>query len=201
MITGLKPGWRRICLLLLLLAVPLLLLGWPMPGQQPPTMSVDVRVVNVFATVRDKHGEIVPSLTKDDFTLEEDGRPQTIRYFTRETDLPLTLGLLVDTSMSQRRVLDQERSASHSFLDQMVRKDRDQAFIIHFDREVELLQDLTASHQKLEQALGLLQTPQYEPRGGGGNGGGGGGNWPGGTGGPGRHGGYHGGGTMLYDAV
>jgi VWFA-related protein len=74
-----------------------------MPGQQPPTMSVDVRVVNVFATVRDKHGEIVPSLTKDDFTLEEDGRPQTIRYFTRETDLPLTLGLLVDTSMSQTR--------------------------------------------------------------------------------------------------
>ena len=165
------------------------------------TISVKVKVVNVLATVRDKNGKIVNDLNKDDFILTEDGRPQSIHYFTRETDLPLTLGLLVDTSMSQRRVLDQERSASHSFLDQMVRKDRDQAFIIHFDREVELLQDLTASHQKLEQALGLLQTPQYEPRGGGGNGGGGGGNWPGGTGGPGRHGGYHGGGTMLYDAV
>ena len=85
MITGLKPGWRRICLLLL--AVPLLLPGWPIGGQQQPTMSVDVRVVNVFATVRNKHGEIVPNLTKDDFTLEEDGRPQAIRYFTRETAL------------------------------------------------------------------------------------------------------------------
>jgi len=110
-----------------------------MPGQQPPTMSVDVRMVNVFATVRDKHGEIVPNLTKDDFTLEEDGRPQTIRYFTRETDLPLTLGLLVDTSMSQRRVLDQERSASYTFLDQVLRPNKDMAFVIHFDREVELL--------------------------------------------------------------
>jgi len=165
------------------------------------TISVKVKVVNVLATVRDKSGKIVNDLNKNDFILSEDGRPQSIHYFTRETDLPLTLGLLVDTSMSQRRVLDQERSASHSFLDQMVREDRDQAFIIHFDREVELLQDLTASHQKLEQALGLLQTPQYEPRSGGGNGGGGGGNWPGGTGGPGRHGGHHGGGTMLYDAV
>src|SRR6516225_960168 len=81
MITGLKPGWRRICLLLLLLAVPLLLPGWPIGGQQQPTMSVDVRVVNVFATVRNKHGEIVPNLTKDDFTLEEDGRPQAIPLF------------------------------------------------------------------------------------------------------------------------
>jgi VWFA-related protein len=161
------------------------------------TISVKVKVVNVLATVRDKSGKIVNDLNKDDFILTEDGRPQSIHYFTRETDLPLTVGLLVDTSMSQRRVLDQERSASHSFLDQMVREDRDQAFIIHFDREVELLQDLTASHQKLEQALGLLETPQYTPTGGGG----GGGSWPGGTGGPGRHGGHHGGGTMLYDAV
>ncbi len=160
------------------------------------TISVKVKVVNVLATVRDKNGKIVNDLNKDDFILTEDGRPQSIHYFTRETDLPLTLGLLVDTSLSQRRVLDQERSASHSFLDQMVREDRDKAFLIHFDREVELLQDLTSSHQKLEQALGLLQTPQ--PTGGGG-GGGGGGNWPGA--GPGHHGGHHGGGTMLYDAV
>jgi len=166
------------------------------------TISVNVKVVNVLATVRDKSGKIVNDLNKEDFVLSEDGRPQSIRYFTRETNLPLTLGLLVDTSLSQRRVLDQERSASHSFLDQMVREDRDQAFIIHFDREVELLQDLTSSHQKLEQALGLLQTPQYPATGGGSNGGGGGGNWPGGgSGGRSGHGGHHGGGTMLYDAV
>src|SRR6516162_8115215 len=189
MITGLKPGWRRICLLLLLLAVPLLLPGWPIGGQQQPTMSVDVRVVNVFATVRDKHGEIVPSLTKDDFTLEEDGRPQTIRYFTRETDLPLTLGLLVDTSMSQRRVLDQERSASYTFLDQVLRPNKDLAFVIHFDREVELLQDLTSSRQKLQAALELLQTPQFTRNVGS--------NSPATS--PGSH--HRGGGTLLYDAV
>ena len=160
-----------------------------MPGQQPPTMSVDVRVVNVFATVRDKHGVVVPNLTKDDFTLEEDGRPQTIRYFTRETDLPLTLGLLVDTSMSQRRVLDQERSASYTFLDQVLRPNKDMAFVIHFDREVELLQDLTSSRQKLQAALELLQTPQFTRNVGS--------NSPASS--PGSH--HRGGGTLLYDAV
>jgi len=132
------------------------------PDQPSTTLSVQVKVVNVLATVRDKHGKIVSDLGKDDFTLAEDGRPQSIHYFTRETDLPLTLGLLVDTSMSQRRVLDQERSASHGFLDQMVRADKDKAFIIHFDREVELLQDLTNSHEKLEDALGKLNAPQFK---------------------------------------
>ena len=132
-------------------------------ADQPSTMlSVQVKVVNVLATVRDKHGKIVNDLGKDDFTIAEDGRPQSIHYFTRETDLPLTLGLLVDTSMSQRRVLDQERSASHGFLDQMVRADKDKAFIIHFDREVELLQDLTNLHEKLEDALGKLNSPQFK---------------------------------------
>ena len=166
------------------------------------TLSVKVKVVNVFATVRDKHGKIVNNLAKDDFTLTEDGRPQSIHYYTRETDIPLTLGLLVDTSMSQRRVLDQERSASHSFLDQMVREDKDKAFIIHFDREVELLQDLTSSHQKLEAALGSLETPQFARTSGGGGGypdPGSGGSDPGsGRGSGGRH---HGAGTLLYDAV
>jgi VWFA-related protein len=164
-------------------------------------ISVKVNVVNVLATVRDKHGKIVNNLGKEDFTLTEDGRPQSIHYFSRDTDLPLTLGLLVDTSLSQRRVLDQERSASHSFLDQMVRENRDKAFIIHFDHEVELLQDLTSSHQKLEQALNALKTPEYtqtDSNGGGGNGPGGG---HGGGQGGGRHGGHHGGGTTLYDAV
>jgi VWFA-related protein len=161
------------------------------------TVSVKVNVVNVLATVRDKHGKIVNNLTKDDFTLTEDGRAQSIHYFSRETDLPLTLGLLVDTSRSQSRVLDQERGASHSFLDQMVREDRDRAFIIHFDHEVELLQDLTSSHQKLEAALGSLRPAEYTQT----RANGGGGNWPGGPRDSGRQGGHHGGGTMLYDAV
>ena len=167
------------------------------PQTQPATtLSVQVKVVNVLATVRDKHGRIVKSLTKDDFALSEDGRPQVIHYFTREADLPLTLGLLVDTSMSQRRVLDQERSASHGFLDQMVRADHDKAFIIHFDREVELLQDLTSSHEKLEAALASLTTPQLTRTSGGDPSDQGGDQ---GRGGQGRH--RMGGGTLLYDAI
>ena len=131
------------------------------------TMSVDVKVVTLPVTVRDNKGQIVRNLTKDDFVLQEDGRPQVIKYFTQDTNLPLTLGLLVDTSLSQRNVLDQERSASKVFLDQMLTDAKDKAFLIHFDREVELLQDLTSAHDKLEAALQLLNTPQLERSGGG----------------------------------
>src|SRR5271157_4513803 len=122
------------------------------------TISVDVKVVTLPVTVRDKHGKIIRDLTKDDFTLQEDGRPQTIRYFSQDTNLPLTLGLLVDTSRSQTGVLDAERNASRSFLEQMLVQPKDKAFLIHFDREVELLQDLTASREKLQSALELLKT-------------------------------------------
>jgi VWFA-related protein len=179
--------------------------GADQANQPVATMSVKVNVVNVLATVRDKHGKIVNTLGKDDFTISEDSRPQTIHYFTRETDLPLTLGLMVDTSMSQRRVLDQERSASHGFLDQMMRADKDKAFVIHFDREVELLQDLTNSNEKLEAALGKLTTPQPQfSRTSGGDpndqGGGRDGDESRGNGrGQGRH--RMGGGTLLYDAI
>ena len=75
-----------------------------------PTFSSNVKVVTVLATVRDKKGNIINNLTQDDFKLQQDGQPQTIRYFTRETDLPLTLGLLVDTSLSQRRA---DRAGAH----------------------------------------------------------------------------------------
>src|SRR5438309_46900 len=102
------------------------------PQQQMPTFSSNVKVVNVLASVRDKKGQIVSNLGKDDFAIEEDGKPQTIRYFSRETDLPLTLGLLVDTSLSQRRVLEEERTASYSFLSKVLREDRDTAFVAHF---------------------------------------------------------------------
>jgi VWFA-related protein len=157
---------------LALLMASLLLPAGSLRSQQQPPIRVEVKVVNVLATVRDKHGQIVSNLGKDDFELEEDGHPQTIAYFTREADLPLTLGLLVDTSLSQSRVLDEERSASHSFLDNMVREDKDKAFVIHFDREVELLQDLTSSRQKLESALDLLGAPQLVRGGNGGDDGG-----------------------------
>jgi VWFA-related protein len=150
----------------------LLLLGSPAWGQDAraqdvTTMSVDVKVVSLPVTVRDKHGQIVRNLTKDDFVLAEDGRPQVIKYSTQDTNLPLTLGLLVDTSLSQRNVLDQERNASKVFLDQMLTEAKDKAFLIHFDREVELLQDLTSSRDKLQAGLELLKTPQPERNGGG----------------------------------
>jgi VWFA-related protein len=176
---------------------------------QTTTLSVTVKVVNVPATVRDKHGKIISNLGKDDFVLEEDGRPQTIRYFAHDTDLPLTLGLLVDTSMSQRRVLEDERHASYVFLDQMLHQPKDVAFVIHFDHEVELLQDLTSNRQKLESALQALQVSQSnsssQPTGSqGGNGGSSNGSgYPGGRGGGRRNGGggFGGGaGTLLYDA-
>lgn len=117
------------------------------------TLSVNVKVVTLPVTVRDKKGQIVTNLTKEDFTLLEDNRPQTIKYFNLDTNLPLTLGLLVDTSMSMRNAFDQEKTASKTFLNQMLTKAEDKAFLIHFDREVELLQDLTPSKDKLSAAL------------------------------------------------
>ncbi len=86
--------------------VPLLFARRLLRGQETPTFTTSVKVVNLLASVRTKKGEIIRDLTKDDFSVAENGRPQTIRYFAQETDLPLTLGLMVDTSMSQRKVVD-----------------------------------------------------------------------------------------------
>ena len=196
-----QRGWPKLSLLFL--AVPLLLIDLPVRSQQSAPITLDVNAVNLLATVRDKKGNIVRDLTKDDFALEQDGKPQTITYFAKESDLPLTLGLLVDTSMSQRRVLDQERAASRTFLDQVLRVDKDKAFVIQFDREVTLLQDLTSSRQKLQAAIDQIAAPQFSQadsgsQGGGSSGGSGGGSS--GGGGRGSHG-YGGGGTLLYDAV
>jgi VWFA-related protein len=128
------------------------------------TLKVNVKVVNVLATVRDRRGQIVNDLSAQDFRLDEDGRPQNIRYFSRQSDQPLTLGLLIDTSASVREVLEQERRASATFLQQVLREDKDQAFLIHFDFEVELLQDLTASRAKLLRALDEVQaTDPHNP--------------------------------------
>src|ERR1700722_10582158 len=168
------------------------------PQEGQPKIAVEVKTVSVLATVRDKHGKIISNLTKDDFQLDEDGRPQTINYFAHESDLPLRLGLLVDTSLSQRRLIDQERSASYSFLDHLLREGKDLAFVIHFDREVELLQEFTPSRPKLQAELQALQTRQDEGGGGSGRGSGGA---NGGGGGGGRSRGSHGGGTLLYDAI
>ena len=157
----------------------------PAPGDIP-TISVDVEVVNIFFSVRNKQGGLAANLDKADFTVEDDGRPQTIKYFSRHAELPLTLGLLVDTSGSQVNLIEVERQASFQFFSQVLRPGKDQAFLISFDVNVDLLQDLTESARLLKAGLQKLRV----------NTGGGGGVHPGPVPTAGRQRG-----TLLYDAV
>jgi len=126
------------------------------PEQEPAPIKVDVDVVSILASVRDKRGALVPNLEKQDFTVLEDGKPQEIKYFTKETDLPLTIGLLVDVSGSQRNLIDIEHNAASQFFSQVLRK-KDEAFLIQFGEEAELLQDYTNSSKLLNSALGQLR--------------------------------------------
>src|ERR1039457_6654175 len=100
--------------------------------QSVETLKVNVEVVQLFFNVKDKHGALIPNLTKDNFDLFEDGKPQTIKYFKAESDLPLTLGMLIDSSGSQMRVLDMEKTVGGSFLESTLRP-KDEAFVISFD--------------------------------------------------------------------
>lgn len=127
----------------------------PLPGDQEP-IKVDVNLVNVLCSVRNKQGGLVGNLTKDDFLLDEDGKSQSIRYFSRETDLPLTIGLLVDVSRSQERLIDIERQAASEFFSQVLRK-QDLAFLISFGQDSELLQDYTSSASLLRRGLDKLR--------------------------------------------
>jgi VWFA-related protein len=167
----------------------------PAVGQPPATITVTSQLVNLPVVVRDKNGALVTTLTQSDFALVVDGHAQPIRYFDRDNNLPLTLGLLVDISGSVRSALPDERDASQAFLDQMVTaptgRPPDQAFLIQFAHEVDLLQDLTPSVPKLRAALrDVGAQDQDESR-----------NRTNSGGGYGRHGGFHGGGTTLYDAI
>ncbi|HKD09963.1 MAG TPA: VWA domain-containing protein [Bryobacteraceae bacterium] len=129
-------------------------------AQEPDvTFSTNVKVVSILATVLNKQGQIIRDLTKDDFVVTENGRPQTIKYFSRDTDLPLTLGLMIDTSMSQVQVINAERVASFRFLDRVLREDRDQVFIMQFDMSVQTPQALTSSRDQLRQSLVYVDTP------------------------------------------
>jgi len=162
-------------------------------AQLKSDISVQANLVVVPAVVRDKHNVLVPTLKQTDFALTIDGKPQTIRYFDHDTDVPLTVGLLIDTSMSQRKALDDERTASSAFLDKMLAPNRDKAFIIQFARQVELLQDVTDSRPKLQKALKEVDSekPSFAQNGGDNS--------------DDRHdrgrGGMQGFGTALYDSV
>lgn len=161
-----------------------------------PTLTVQAQLVNLPVVVRDKNGALVTTLNKDDFSLAVDGREQPIRYFDLDNNLPLTLGLLVDTSGSVRSALDEERTASDAFLDQMVTspagRPPDQAYLIEFAHEVDLLQNLTPSVPRLRAALNRVGDEPREDSQNSGNSG---------DRGYGHRRGFHGGGTTLYDAI
>jgi VWFA-related protein len=131
-------------------------LALPRPQNQttasPPVFKVQTEVVNVYAVVKDRKGRLVPDLTRNDFELTEDGTPQQIRYFARDTRTPLTMCIMIDTSPSQGRVLATEQRQAEAFL-QEVMQPKDLASVLHFDVQVELLQDFTASLPMLSRAV------------------------------------------------
>ena len=189
-LTGLAPaGWAQLA---------------PSPDESPvsnapapvadetavATLKVNVNLVDLFFTVKDKNGELVPHLTKNDCTVTEDKAPQTLKSFVAETSQPLTLGILLDTSGSQQNVLPLEQDAGTQFLERVL-KPKDEAFLLSFDVNVDLLQDYTNSARMLGRAM---RKAEINTAGGGGGGipGAGGGTIPS-IGGP-R-------GTVLYDAV
>ncbi len=168
-------------------------------SSQAATITVNAQLVNLPVIVRDRKGALIQNLTRADFALSVEGRPQAIRYFDQDNDLPLTLGLLIDTSGSVRSALDDERTASEAFLDQMMKApaDRapDQAFLIQFAHETDLLQNLTPSRPKLREALNQVGIEYRDESDQGRN------NGNSGYGGYGHHRGFPGGGTTLYDAI
>lgn len=131
-------------------------------AQEPPTIKVEVNIVNLLCSVRNDKGALISDLTKDDFLVSEEGKPQEIRYFTRETDLPLTIGLLVDVSGSEKNLIETERRAAHNFFSNVLRK-KDLAFLISFGAEAELVQDLTGSLVLLRDGLDSLKLSTPPP--------------------------------------
>ncbi len=125
----------------------------PSPDEQSvATLKVTVNLVDVFFTVKDKSGNLVPHLTRDDCSVTEDKEPQTLKSFVAETNQPLTLGILLDTSGSQQQVLPLEQEVGAEFLQRVLRQ-KDEAFLLSFDVNVDLLQDFTNSPRTLARAM------------------------------------------------
>jgi VWFA-related protein len=126
------------------------------PQEPTETLKVNVNIVQLFFNVKDKHGALIPNLTKDDFEISEDSTPQTIKYFTPETNLPLTLGMVIDSSGSQLRVLDMEKEVGGAFLKQVL-TDKDEAYVIDVNVDTNLVQDFTRDVQRLQKALNSVK--------------------------------------------
>jgi VWFA-related protein len=202
-----KPCHRLACLLGIFSLLSVAPVAWgqlaPSPDASPvshapaapeeeasvETLHVDVNLVSMYFTVKDKNSLLVPHLTKEDCSVTDEKEPQTIKNFSAETNQPLTLGILLDTSGSQQRVLPLEQEVGSQFLSRVI-KSKDQAFVLSFDVNVDVLQDFTNSPRLLSRALNKAEI----------NTGGAGGGLPGAGGGtiP-SIGGARG--TVLYDAV
>ncbi len=127
------------------------------PQSQPSaTLRVTTNLVNLFFLAHDSHGKLVTNLTATDCTVYEDGAKQTLQHFSAKSDRPLTLGILLDTSLSQQRVLPTEQQAGDAFLRRVLRP-KDEAFLISFDVDVDMLADLTGSVPTLEHAMDRAQ--------------------------------------------
>jgi len=145
------------------------------PPQAPGTIQVQTTVVNVFATVRDRHNGVVPDLTKDDFKVYEDGVEQKVAYFTKEVDMPLSMAILMDTSGSMQQILNAEQDAASRFVHEVMHK-KDEALVMSFDTDVNLLADFTEDPGVLSRAIrratinaaGPMITPGTVPMGSGG---------------------------------
>lgn len=139
----------------------------PDQGDQESTIKINVELVNILFTVHArKGGQLIPNLEKNNFKVYEDGKEQTVQRFSRETDLPLTLGLLIDISASQERLIDIERQAASAFFSSVIRK-KDEAFLISFGKSTDLLQDYTSSARQLSRALDDLRGDGQTPMSGG----------------------------------
>jgi len=147
---------KRLLLLILLVIAKLQVKA------EPPqyTIKVGVDLVNVPFTAADRHGRLIPGLTAGDFVIEEDGRKQDILHFASENELPLTLAMLIDTSLSVRPVFNEEKATATAFL-QSVLRPNDLALVIAFDRSVTLVQDLTENKRRLAVAIDELKLGPY----------------------------------------
>jgi VWFA-related protein len=162
----------------------------PAMPQEPPsaagTIKSQVNLVNIFATVRDKNKKIVADLKQEDFSLAEDSQPQKIAFFSKESTLPITLAMLLDTSGSEQFMIGGIQEAGSRFLDRVLRKG-DEALVMSFDTDADLLSDFTDDRALLDRAVHRARV-----------------NVPGGgmiAGNPGPIGNQNTPGTVLYDAI
>jgi len=148
--------WNRLALQTLAGSVALSLATPVVPQEQtqkPPTIKTEVSLVNLFATVRDKNKRVVTDLKQENFKISEDGHEEKIAFFSREMMLPITLGLLLDTSGSEQNMLGAIQGAGSRFIRRVLRKG-DEAMIISFDTDVDLLSDFTDDRSILDPGPG-----------------------------------------------